>query len=538
MIALGLVLLAGAAERPAVVSVHAADRGGRAAVEVVTTSAPVRLALDRSASEAVLTLEASLPAALGGMAPVAPVQAIEVKKTSGGVAIHVRVARSVPHEIQRQGTLLTVLFGESAGDRRATPGSDVHQLYRGLLPPNIGDDPVRRGAHDDRIDADVTAGEIEGLRLGPFTVRPSLSAVYVDAENALLETAEPLADQFYEIRPYMAAEMPLGLGRLRGDYEARLREESRFAIVEQSTTHLANANLEMPLGPNLLARANGHFARGLLETTEVDPGREYFFQLGRYRRYDAGGGLRMQTAGRLDLDLAGAYYSVDLDDDAGFFDYEGRSGTAGIGLEVGPRLRATLAYTYDEIPSAAERLEARMRAHSASVGLQGEVLPLVTGHVTVGYRDQRNPEAGPGGTRYRGLSASASLLKEFSPSTTLRVIASRSTPPSGFESNGFFVATSVLGELNVALPFSFVALAGAGHHHNAYRVVSVEIGAPRDDRITTWMAGLGRSITEWVLLRADYRYEQRVSNLDRFDTDGHAFTVQLGVRLYRGTGRR
>ena len=59
-----------------------------------------------------------------------------------------------------------------------------------------------------------------------------------------------------------------------------------------------------------------------------------------------------------------------------------------------------------------------------------------------------------------------------------------------------------------------------------------------DDRITAWMAGLGRSITDWVLVRADYRYEQRESNLDQFDTDGHAFTAQIGIRLYRPRVRR
>ena len=129
------------------------------------------------------------------------------------------------------------------------------------------------------------------------------------------------------------------------------------------------------------------------------------------------------------------------------------------------------------------------------------------------------------------------LLKEFTPTTTLQISGGRMTPPSSFESNGYFVATSVLGELNFGLPLSFVALLGGGYHANDYRVVSEEIGVPREDRITTWMAGLGRSLSEYAFVRVDYRYEQRESNLDQFDTDGWAFTAQVSLRMYRSRVR-
>jgi hypothetical protein len=361
----------------------------------------------------------------------------------------------------------------------------------------------------------------------------------VDAESALLETADPIPDRYYEVRPRLAGDLPLGLGRLQADYEARLRRGSSFAIVEDTTTHVGNASLELPFGPNVLARVGGHFARGLLETAEVDPGREYFFQLGRYTRYDVSGALQVQTGARLDVELTGGRYRVEVDERAGFFDHEAWTASAGLGFEIGPRFRGVVSYGYDEIPLAwTSRPEARMQAHSATLSLRGEILPLVTGFVTVGYRDQRNPIAGPGGERYTGVSVRARLLKEFSRSSSLRVTATRDTPPSAFERNGFYVTNSVLGELNLALPFSVVAHAAAGYHRNDYRVPSPQIGRPRQDRITIWGGGLGRSFTDWVFARADYRYEQRASNLDQFDTDAHALTVQVGVRLYRARARR
>ena len=541
--ALAVLLLATAAEKPAVVSVHAKVVGQRAAVEVVTTATPGRVGVERVGADVVLTLDARLPEDLGPIAAVPPLQAIEVRKTGGAVSVRVRVDGAVPHEVRRQGTLLTVLFGEGPPqpeEALGLPGAEVQELYRGLLPAPVAEPSVPSASEPGRpvSEDDAARAEVEGLQVGLLTLRPSISGLYIDAETALLETAQPLADRYYEVRPQVAGELPLGMGRLRGDYEARMRRGSRFALVENTTTHLANASLEVPVGPNIVSRAGAHFARGLLETTEVDPGREYFFQLGRYTRYDLSAGLRVETGSRVDLDLSGTRYRVTVDENAGFFDHEVRIGTAGLGLELGPRLRGVLAYSYEEIPFAPARPEAHMRAHSGSLRLTGEILPLVTGFLTVGYRDQRNPGAGAGGTHYEGLSASARLLKEFSRSTTLLLTASRSTPPSAFESNGFFVATSVQADLNVALPLSLTAHAGAGYHWNEYRVSSPEIGRPREDRIASWSAGLGRSITAWIFARADYRYERRDSNLERFDTDAHSFSAQVGVRLYRPRERR
>ncbi|HVR71132.1 MAG TPA: outer membrane beta-barrel protein [Vicinamibacteria bacterium] len=531
---LAVLLLGAAAEKPAVVSVHAQTVDRRPAVEVVTTSAPVRVGLARAGTDVVLTLDARLPRDLGPITPIPPLRAIDVRRTAAGVAVRMRLDGEVPYEVRRQGTLLTVLFGaEPPAETPSEPGADVQALYRGLMPApgaesSAAGDEGSRGPERGHLD------EAEGFHFGLLTLRPSVSGLYVDAESALLETAEPLPNRYYEIRPRLAGELPVRTGRLQADYEARMRRGSSFALVEDTTTHIANASLELPLGPSIVARGGGHFARGLLETTEVDPGREYFFRLGRYTRYDVSGGLRVRTGGRLDLDLAGGLYRVDVAEDAGFFDHEIRTASAGVGVEIGPRVRAVLGYGYEEIPGAGtERAEARMQAHAGSISLQGEILPLVTGFVTAGYRDQRNPGAGEGGTRYTGLHASARVLKEFSRSTTLAVTAGHGTSPSGFEGNGFLVARSVLGELNLALPLSFLAHAAAGYHRNDYRVPSAQIGRPRQDRITSWAGGLGRSLTDWAFARADYRYERRESNLDQFDTDSHALSVQVGVRLYR-----
>jgi hypothetical protein len=44
--------------------------------------------------------------------------------------------------------------------------------------------------------------------------------------------------------------------------------------------------------------------------------------------------------------------------------------------------------------------------------------------------------------------------------------------------------------------------------------------------------GLGRPIGRAAYLRADYRWDRRDSNVDRFDHDTQALLIQLGVGYF------
>ena len=81
-------------------------------------------------------------------------------------------------------------------------------------------------------------------------------------------------------------------------------------------------SLELPLGAIGEITAAEHFAHGLLETTEVDPGREYFFRLGRFTRHRHSLDLRLLPGGRADATVGGSLDVVRVDDRAAFFDHE------------------------------------------------------------------------------------------------------------------------------------------------------------------------------------------------------------------------
>jgi hypothetical protein len=238
------------------------------------------------------------------------------------------------------------------------------------------------------------------------------------------------------------------------------------------------------------------------------------------------------------VDVGGGIDDVDVAEDAAFFDYQRRSATAALGIEVGPGRRASLGYSFEEVPGTAERPEAESRVHALSAGIDGQIMSLLSGRASVGYTRRESPQAAPGGQTFTGLSFGAQLKREFGRSSSLVLSADRGTELSNFEENAFYVMTSVQATLSVPLPFSFSGIVGGGYHVNDYLTTASALGEPRRDEIVGWLAGVGRSVTRWAFVRADYRQDRRNSNIDAFDQSPHAFYVQVGLGYVGSPGGR
>lgn len=228
---------------------------------------------------------------------------------------------------------------------------------------------------------------------------------------------------------------------------------------------------------------------------------------------------------------------VRFDEPAGFFDYDSRWIDAGLGLEVRPNLRAAFIYRFESVPPAPERSEAESHSNTVGLSLRGDIVPLVTGEIAVGFQDRASPRAGPGGTRYQGLAASFQLEKQLGRSSTLALSGGRFTRLSAFEANGFYVSSSVAAQLSFPLPLSLSGQGGAGYGRNHYRVAAAALGVPRKDHVSGWSVGIGRAIGRWAFVRADYRKGRRTSNLDPFENRTRTLTVQAAVGIF-GTQER
>jgi predicted porin len=329
---------------------------------------------------------------------------------------------------------------------------------------------------------------------------------------------------------------PVAEGRFTLDYAPAFRAFATYDDVN-SSSHAVGAGLELPIGASVSLRARDRFHSGVLDTRVVDPGGEYFYGLGHFRRNDSDASLSVMVGPRLSVELGGTLGTVRFQGPSTFFDYDTRSISAGFGYDVTPSLKATASYVHETIPRPDERPEAEASAHAGRLTLTGDILPLLTGEVSVGYRNQSTPNAGEGGRGYKGLTLSAALTRQLGRESTFALYASRSTPASAYEQNGFYVASSLQGTLQLPLPARFQARGGLGYQWSDYRTVASEIGRPREDRILGWYLGLRRPVRPGLFVSGAYHTEDRRSNVDAFDTNANGFYFELEWNLFATPSR-
>jgi len=266
----------------------------------------------------------------------------------------------------------------------------------------------------------------------------------------------------------------------------------------------------------------------------VDPGREYFFDLSRYTFSATTALLRVELGARLSAEAEAGWARTRFDQkqQGGFFDNDNRTIRAGLGYDVGSDLRATVSYAYERIPPSPDRDLVESTAHSLLGTLAGRIAPLTSGAVTAGFRSQTNPLAQGASASYKGLTLGGTLRRELGHSSSLELQLNRSTEPSAYDTNAYYVTNSIVATLSVPAPGQFWARGSLGWLRNGYPNDAPGIAAPRRDDILGWTLGLGREIGWRAWARVDYRRERRNSNLAGFDVTTDGFVVQLGVGLF------
>ncbi len=415
---------------------------------------------------------------------------------------------------------------EAAGEA----GDDTNALYARLFPNAPAAQAASASGEDIGTAAEKGREPEEGFPVGPFRLRPTFTLSYVGANASLLDTPGTVKDNYFQLEPGLAARAPVRDGSLTAEYAPSFRAGASFDVTKDPS-HLLTAKLDFPIGSDSNLTVSDRFVASTLDTREADPGGEYFFDLSRFRRNLLSANARLGFAPRLFVEVGGAINHVSFDQSTGFFSYESRLASAGLGYELSPTLRASASYVYDQVPTPDDRPEAEQSASSVLLTLSGDILPLLTGQLSLGYRDQKSPNAALEGRRFQGFTMAGSLTRTFNRSSALSLLLNRSTPVSNFERNGFYVNTSIQGSLATTLPWSVSLDAGLGYVWNDYDVPTLELGVPREDRMLALYAGLRRNITPRWWVSGFYRRERRRSNLDAFTTtsDGFLFQVNWGL---------
>ncbi len=522
--ALGLAAGAHAAA-PEVRAVRLTTLDFRPALRVLTSEDVPAGEVVREGGEVVIRVEGVAPEDLVLPAAEPPLEGIRIEREAARAVLRVRVAPEVPFEASYEPGMLTVVFGElPAPDLR---GPVTPELYRLLFP--TGAAPGVPVVEEEGPDGAGT----EGIAVGRATLRPYATASWVDADIAAFDSPTPVRDQYLQVAPGVTATMPLLDGQLSAEYEPRFRFFSDIPLVNE-TSHFAGMRLEMPLGTRTLVRLGHRYTRAILETTVVDPGREYFYDLARYGFHASSAAARVDLGARLsaEADLSWQWTRFDDEQSGGFFDYDSRALRAGLGYDVASDLRATVSYAFERIPPSPDRAIVESSAHSLLGTLAGTIAPLTSGAVTVGFRSQTNPLAAGESRSYRGLTLGGSLRRQLGYSTQLELQVNRSTEPSAYDTNAYYVTNSIDAALTVPAPLGLWARGSVTWFRNTYPNDAPGLAAPRRDDILAWAVGVGRQIGWRAWVRADYRRERRDSSLPAFDLTMDGLTVQLGIGLF------
>jgi hypothetical protein len=513
---MGALLLSAAANAPEILSVRLDSLDGTPALRVLANATWGEVGIKRGDDEIELLLPATAGASVKAPEPIAPVTSVVVEPGPEQTLVRVRLLPGTRHELHKAGSLLTLLFGGSLKQAR-----DVDHMYPLLFPEPIESPPPVAPASPEPDQG--------GTRFGFLRFQPGLVIRYVEAQGAFRDSPQPTRASYWQVDPRLNLGLSISNGRVSASYEPRLRFGPKALPILRETTHLFDAGAELPIGTSLWGSVSGHHARGTLEAQEVDPGAEYFFGLRPFTRNLVTLGLRTDFGGRWNLVTGGAWDRTNLEEGAAFPDHERRTVTAGIRYELTPAANLRLEYELDKIPPSDQRREIEARAHSLRLHVDGELLPLFTSRLGIGYRDQRNPSAPAGGDSYRGLTAGGDFRKEFSRGSRLTFGGGREVRISAFERNAFYVSDSVRASLLVPLRLSLAFLTSAGIQRNSYRLGSAAAGEPRRDRMFGWAAGLGRPLTRFAFLRVDYRRDRRSSNIDPFNVTNWSLTTEFGI---------
>jgi hypothetical protein len=513
------------AQEPEVRAVRATALDFRPAIRVLTSEDVPPGEVVREGDFVVLRIAGQAPPRLALPAVALPLEGIAIERAGAITLLRVKVAPEVPFEASHEPGMLTVVFGELPAPELRGPVTP--ELYRQLFPAAAQGTEQEPGAEG------VEGAGTEGLAIGRLTLRPYLSASFVNADVLAFASPVPVRDQYLQLAPGVTATLPVRDGLLSAEYEPRLRFFSDLPEVGE-TSHFVGARLELPLGSRTLVRLAHRYTRATLETTVVDPGREYFYDLARFTFNETSALARLDVGARLwaEGEVLFATNRFEEGQQTGFFDYDNRALRAGLGYDIGGDLRVTVSYSYDRLPASPDRAIVESTAHNLLGTLGGEIAALTSATLTLGLRHQQNPLATGASGSWDGLTLGGSLRRQLGHSSVAEVQLTRATEPSAYDSNAYYVNNSLLASLTAPGPFATSLRGGVAFLRNAYPNDAPGLSEPRRDSIFGWSLGIGRELGWRAWVRADYRRERRDSNVPGFDITTDGFLIQLGLGLF------
>lgn len=402
--------------------------------------------------------------------------------------------------------------------------------------------PVLAGAQEESAVADKTSSTVNeaGIPVGAFLFSPSLELIYENKDNIFLadkgdcvdDMMGKCSDSLYVVRPRLMLELPVAENYFRLVYIPQYRDYKNYPF-NDNWSHFVDfqAVVDSPSGFQL--KLADRLVRGVLETNEYDAGHEVAY----------GAEPFMKDGATLDIgyaitetDYLGAeinYNVVRFDNPTSlFYDYDTLEGGLAYRRNVGPLMNFFLGAgasrgNVDETQTDSFR---NFTGWYGRGGIDGEIAANLSGKISLGYANQKFDKMTDGSRQeFSGLIADCRLTYGFAEGSSVELELSRSPYFSNFDTNAFYTADKIGLTLDMMLVGKLFGSLGGSWQQNDYDQASSAPweGKKRSDDLTRLSVGLGYHFTDYLSLRANYRYEDRNSNIDWVDAahPGNSYTA-------------
>jgi hypothetical protein len=329
------------------------------------------------------------------------------------------------------------------------------------------------------------------------------------------------------VRGRVSAVLLDSVNELKLTYEARYRDFEQFQLEDQ-LTNVIDVDAKFITTPRSSISLGNHFVRGAFESREFDPGGEIATNADPFYRNNVEGIFALELSERLGGELSGRFNRVEFTDQATeFFNFDQTDLGAAVLYSLSPLTRVVGEYVRSSTRPGPSRPDASSEADTVLFGLRGELTPLLTGRVRVGYSNQKFDQAAAPQS-FSGVVADVRLTRRFGEATALDVTVGRRTSPSSFQSNGFYLSNYGTARFVVPVFEKLRFSANAVVFGNTYAVPDAVTGLDRSDRAYSGAAGLSYFFTPLSYLSVDYRHDRRDSNLERFSYRNNSVQFMVG----------
>jgi hypothetical protein len=402
-------------------------------------------------------------------------------------------------------------------------------------------------------------GGWDTFNLGKILIRPSARVSYLYESNLLnVPNSTASADHSFHLEPSIEAFLPVTRNGIRLGYTAAYRNYRNFEL-SRPLSHVVDADSRFDLTTLVSLSFREHFASSSLDSREYVPGREIVFSDAPFKRNDVAAQLDWTISSSDSLGLNGNWNKVSFDEIAPgtiatgeggeslstspFYDYDHYRTGGFYRREISQRTGLIFSGSYLRDLTRDTRNIANSKGFETLIGIDTALTPLTSGQFSIGYRGESFPGAPQqdfGGVVFRGL-----LQKEFTENMRISLAGSRSTNPSNFQSNAFYVTTGLGLVYAHELGPRITVTVSPAYQKNSYpELLGAGPGIPgelvdaesRTDHLLELSADARYRQTQWVALELFFDVIHRDSILPEFRFTDYRAGVSLLIGQH-GTSR-